>query len=218
VPGAARDSCLLRLATVASSHHPVPAGGESFEGGRRGSAKGADSGSPHGHAANAFSSFVSTYASMSGSVEGFLQKAHGEELPHIPVAAPHTPTAAGHGGTRGDHALVPVNAAPAGKRGSGGVPGGGGGVARGGVPAAGWGTSLVHEHANVENRHRGELRHPHPPPPTSAHLFPSTPSAHPESERPEKMLCQRAEGSGAHVRARPEMQRKARSGQVCFEK
>ncbi len=209
----------------------MPAGGESLEGGRRGSAKGADSGAPRGHVANAFSSFVSTCASMSGSVEGFLQKVQAEELPHNPVAVPHAPTAAGHGGTRGGHALVPVNAAQAGKRGSGGVPGGGGGVAREGGPAAEWGISLVPEHANVQHTHRGGLRHPPPPPPPPArcpaepaqaleHLpFPSTrPASHPESERPEKMLCQRAEGSGAHVRARPEMQRKARSGQVCFEK
>ena len=93
MPGARRVSTnvasshhhLLRLATVASSHHPVQAGGESVEGGRRGSAKGADSGAPHGHAANAFSSFVSTNASMSGSVEGFLQKVQAEELLHNPL-------------------------------------------------------------------------------------------------------------------------------------
>ena len=186
-------SSLFRLASVASSWHPMPAGGESVEGGRRGSAKGADSGAPRCHAANAFRSFVSQHSGMSGSVEGSLHQVQAEELSHNPVAVPHTSADAdaastvlvnnaalydgirSHRGTRVDHALVQVNAAPAGKRGSGGFPVGGGGP------------------------------------------FPFTPPAHLESERPEKMLCQRAEGSGAHVRARPEMQLKARSGQVCLK-
>ena len=246
-PGAASgDSSLLRLATVASSCESVEGG---RRGSVKGADSGAprchafsnafrQSGSIHSGMSGSVEGFLEKV-----QAEELPHNPRSYQVgcePGVKVAVAHTHYAAlydgethgirSHRGARGDgeikqplqpHALVQVNAAPAGKRGSGGFPVGGGGAARGGGPACrgqpvppASAVLPVPEHANVEHRHRGALRLPPPPPPPP---FPSTPPAHPESERPEKMLCQRAEGSGAHVRARPEMQLKARSGQVCLK-
>ena len=188
------DSSLLRLATVASTvaSFADPAGVPAPSDG-----PGAAAARGHGN----FFSYGNSFVSMSGSVEGFLKKVEAEELVNTAAAADADVSARSARGRR------PYNE-------DGGARGGGvevGGDARGRV-MAGVG---MHEQASTTA-------------PTAAHLgFFGSPYARgsplhqpaheaPECERPEKMLCQRAEGSGAHVRARPEMQRKARNGQVCL--
>jgi len=187
-PGAASgDSSLLQLERALLSLASV----NGADSGARGGGEGGHYGC---HAfSNAFRQSGSIHSGMSGSVEGFLARHETRSGQRALYAALYDGETHGIGAIKQPlqpHALVQVNAAPAVKKGAGTV--GGGGAARGcrGLAAS---SAAVFKKSLKTIR---DLAKEH-----VAML-----------ERPAK--CQRAEGSGAHVRARPEMQLKARSGQA----